>query len=158
MAAASVRAATARATAACSPCACPAAPHTPRRPQRATPSRRILVADDNRDAAESLAALLALEGHEVTLAYDGAAALLAYERTRPDICLLDIGMPHRTGNEVATAIRARADGHAVTLVAITGWGQDADRSQAIAAGFDRHLTKPVDPAALLRLIAELASP
>jgi signal transduction histidine kinase len=125
---------------------------------RATGWRRILVADDNGDAAESLAALLALEGHEVTLAYDGADALLAYERTRPDICLLDIGMPHRTGNEVATAIRARADGHAVTLVAITGWGQDADRSQAIAAGFDRHLTKPVDPAALLRLIGELASP
>jgi len=122
---------------------------------RATPSRRILVADDNRDAAESLAALLELEGHEVTLAYDGADALLAYERTRPEICLLDIGMPHRTGNEVASEIRARADGRVATLVAITGWGQDADRSQAIAAGFDRHLTKPVDPAALLRLIGEI---
>jgi len=121
---------------------------------RATPARRILVADDNRDAAESLGALLELEGHEVTLAYDGADALLAYERVRPQICLLDIGMPHRTGNEVAAEIRSREDGRAPTLVAITGWGQDTDRNQALAAGFDHHLTKPVDPAQLLRLIGE----
>ncbi len=121
---------------------------------RATSARRILVADDNRDAAESLAALLMLEGHDVTLAYDGADALLAYERVRPQICLLDIGMPYRNGNEVAAEIRARADGYTPTLVAITGWGQDADRSQALAAGFDHHLTKPVDPAQLLRLIGE----
>jgi signal transduction histidine kinase/CheY-like chemotaxis protein len=121
---------------------------------RAASARRILVADDNRDAAESLAALLQLEGHEVTLAYDGADALLAYERVRPQICLLDIGMPHRTGNEVAAEIRSRDDGHVPTLVAITGWGQDADRSQALAAGFDHHLTKPVDPVQLLRLIGE----
>ena len=102
--------------------------------------------------AESLAALLELEGHEVTLAYDGEDALLAYERVRPQICLLDIGMPHRSGNEVAAEIRARGEHQAPTLVAITGWGQDADRSQALAAGFDHHLTKPVDPAQLLRLI------
>jgi len=121
---------------------------------RAAPARRILVADDNRDAAESLAALLQLEGHEVTLAYDGADALAAYERVRPQVCLLDIGMPLRTGNEVAAEIRARADGGVATLVAITGWGQDADRTQALAAGFDHHLTKPVDPAQLLRLIGE----
>jgi signal transduction histidine kinase/CheY-like chemotaxis protein len=121
---------------------------------RATSARRILVADDNRDAAESLAALLELEGHQVTLAYDGADALLAYDRVRPQICLLDIGMPHRTGNEVAAAIRSREHGGLPTLVAITGWGQDADRSQALAAGFDHHLTKPVDPAHLLRLIGE----
>jgi len=121
---------------------------------RAASARRILVADDNRDAAESLAALLELEGHEVTLAYDGAEALLAYERVRPQICLLDIGMPHRTGNEVAAEIRLQKNGHAPTLVAITGWGQDADRNQALAAGFDHHLTKPVDPIQLLRLIGE----
>ncbi len=124
---------------------------------RAGAARRILVADDNRDAAESLAALLELEGHEVTLAYDGAAALLAYDRVRPQVCLLDIGMPYRTGNEVAAAIRARTDGRQPTLVAITGWGQEADRSQALAAGFDHHLTKPVDPAQLLRLIGEARS-
>jgi len=121
---------------------------------RATPARRILVAADNRDAAESLAALLELEGHQVTLAFDGAAALIAYERERPEVCLLDIGMPHRSGNEVATQIRAGRDGGAPTLVAITGWGQESDRSQALAAGFDHHLTKPVDPAQLLRLLAE----
>ena len=119
---------------------------------RAASARRILVADDNRDAAESLAALLELEGHEVTLAYDGADALLAYDRVRPQICLLDIGMPHRSGNEVAAEIRSRHEHQAPTLVAITGWGQDTDRSQALAAGFDHHLTKPVDPAQLLRLI------
>jgi signal transduction histidine kinase len=119
---------------------------------RAAAARRILVADDNRDAAESLAALLQLEGHEVTLAYDGADALLAYDRVHPQICLLDIGMPLRTGNEVAAEIRSRADGRGPTLVAITGWGQDADRHQALASGFDHHLTKPVDPAQLLRLI------
>ena len=124
---------------------------------RATPARRILVADDNRDAAESLAALLELEGHEVTLAYDGADALLAYDRVHPQVCLLDIGMPHRNGNEVAAEIRARVDGRLPTLVAITGWGQDADRSQALAAGFDHHLTKPVDPAQLLRLIGATRS-
>jgi len=122
---------------------------------RTASGRRILVADDNRDAADSLAALLELEGHEVTLAYDGADALAAWERVRPQICLLDIGMPQRTGNEVASAIRARADGHATALVAITGWGQEADRAQALAAGFDHHLTKPIDPAQLLRLIGEL---
>ena len=121
---------------------------------RAMAARRILVADDNRDAAESLATLLELEGHEVTLAYDGADALLAYDRVRPQICLLDIGMPHRTGNEVAAEIRSRADGLEPTLVAITGWGQDADRRQALAAGFDHHMTKPIDPAQLLKLIGE----
>jgi signal transduction histidine kinase/ActR/RegA family two-component response regulator len=124
------------------------------REPRAASARRILVADDNRDAAESLAALLELEGHQVTLAYDGADALAAYDRVRPQVCLLDIGMPYRTGNEVATEIRAREDGGLPTLVAITGWGQDADRSQALAAGFDHHMTKPVDPAQLLRLIGQ----
>ena len=124
------------------------------REPRASPARRILVADDNRDAAESLAALLELEGHDVTLAFDGTDALAAYDRVRPQICLLDIGMPFRTGNEVAAEIRSREDGGLPTLVAITGWGQDADRSQALAAGFDHHLTKPVDPVQLLRLIAE----
>jgi len=124
------------------------------REPRAASARRILVADDNRDAAESLAALLELEGHQVTLAYDGADALAAYDRVRPQVCLLDIGMPYRSGNEVAAEIRAREDGGLPTLVAITGWGQDADRSEALAAGFDHHLTKPVDPAQLLRLIGQ----
>jgi CheY-like chemotaxis protein/anti-sigma regulatory factor (Ser/Thr protein kinase) len=119
---------------------------------RAASARRVLVADDNRDAAESLAALLALEGHEVTLAFDGEQALQAWRRLRPQVCLLDIGMPLRTGNDVAREIRAEAGDAPPTLVAITGWGQDHDRSAALAAGFDHHLTKPVDPVALLRLV------
>jgi signal transduction histidine kinase/CheY-like chemotaxis protein len=118
---------------------------------------RVLVADDNRDAAESLGALLELEGHQVTLAFDGADALAAWERVQPDVCLLDIGMPHRTGNEVAAEIRSRLNGRLPTLVAITGWGQDADRNQALAAGFDHHMTKPVDPTQLLQLIAQVRS-
>jgi signal transduction histidine kinase/ActR/RegA family two-component response regulator len=133
------------------PAAAPPADGAAAAPHRAA-ARRILVADDNRDAAESLAALLALEGHDVTLAFDGAEALAAYARVRPQVCLLDIGMPHRSGNEVAAEIRAGADGARPLLVAITGWGQDADRRQALEAGFDHHLTKPVDPAQLLRLI------
>jgi signal transduction histidine kinase/CheY-like chemotaxis protein len=133
------------------------APASPRQSQpdeeQAAGSRRVLVADDNRDAAESLAALLELQGHQVTLAFDGADALMAWERDQPDVCLLDIGMPYRTGNEVAAEIRSRRNGSLPTLVAITGWGQDTDRSQALAAGFDHHMTKPVDPAQLLQLIA-----
>jgi signal transduction histidine kinase/CheY-like chemotaxis protein len=119
---------------------------------RAPASRRVLIADDNRDAAESLAALLELEGHVVALAFDGDAALQLFERFRPGICLLDIGMPVRNGNEVARAIRAHPDGGAVRLVAITGWGQENDRRQALVAGFDHHLTKPVEPAHLLQLV------
>ncbi len=124
---------------------------------RAAPRRRVLIADDNRDAAESLAALLELEGHEVALAFDGEEALRTWQRLRPDVCLLDIGMPNRTGNEVASEIRAREGGAQATLVAITGWGQDADRRQALAAGFDHHLTKPVDPALLLLLLTRVAA-
>jgi CheY-like chemotaxis protein len=112
----------------------------------------VLIADDNRDAAESLAALLELEGHVVALAFDGDEALRLFERFHPGVCLLDIGMPRRNGNEVARAIRARPDGGAATLVAITGWGQDTDRHQALVAGFDHHLTKPVDPTQLLRIV------
>jgi signal transduction histidine kinase/ActR/RegA family two-component response regulator len=121
--------------------------------ERATvPQRRVLVADDNRDAADSLAALLRLAGHEVSLAYDGEAALTEYLRWGPDVALLDIGMPRRSGYEVAAEIRARG-GSAVTLIAVTGWGQTKDRSTAIAAGFDHHLTKPVDPDRLQELLA-----
>jgi CheY-like chemotaxis protein len=118
----------------------------------------VLIADDNRDAAESLAALLELEGHVVALAFDGDEALRLFERFRPAVCLLDIGMPRRNGNDVARAIRGRPDGGAATLVAITGWGQETDRHQALVAGFDHHLTKPVDPTQLLRIIeAETAT-
>jgi signal transduction histidine kinase/ActR/RegA family two-component response regulator len=121
-------------------------------PELAPNGRRVLIADDNRDAAESLAALLELEGHRVALAFDGDEALRLFERFRPSVCLLDIGMPRRNGNDVARAIRARPDGGTPTLVAITGWGQETDRHQALVAGFDHHLTKPMDPTQLLRII------
>lgn len=116
--------------------------------------RRILVADDNRDIAETLVAILKMEGHEVTYAYDGEAALALYEQMKPEVLLLDIGMPRMRGDEVARAVRALPGGERVLLVAMTGWGQPQDRANAIEAGFDVHLTKPVDVEVLLDLIAE----
>lgn len=114
--------------------------------------KRILLADDNRDAAESLAMLLQLEGHEVDVAHDGESALRSYAEHRPDVALLDIGMPGKNGYEVAQQIRAsRKD---VLLIAVTGWAQDSDKAQSRAAGFDHHLTKPVEPATLIGLLGE----
>ena len=117
-------------------------------------SRRVLVADDNRDAAESLAEVLRMEGHDVSLAFDGEAALQQYKEQAPEVVLLDIGMPRMTGNEVASAIRASPGGDSTLLVAITGWGQERDRAAAKKAGFDFHFTKPVDPDHVLRLIED----
>jgi PAS domain S-box-containing protein len=113
--------------------------------------RKVLIADDNRDAADSLAALLQLDGHETRLSFDGEDALSTYERFEPDVCLLDIGMPGRNGYEVARRIRQMPGGKRPVLIAITGWGQEADRHLALEAGFDHHLTKPVDPRRLARL-------
>jgi CheY-like chemotaxis protein/two-component sensor histidine kinase len=115
------------------------------------PGKRILLADDNRDAAESLAILLRLEGHDVVLAHDGETALRKYSELRPDVALLDIGMPRGNGYEVARQIRAQ-HGNDVLLIAVTGWAQDSDKAQSKAAGFDHHLTKPVEPETLLRLL------
>ena len=116
------------------------------------PIKRILLADDNRDAAESLAIILRLEGHEVELAHDGNSALRSYEKRRPDVALLDIGMPMTNGYEVARRIRATPDGNEVLLIAITGWAQDTDRAESKAAGFDHHLTKPIEPDTLIDLL------
>jgi signal transduction histidine kinase len=117
--------------------------------------KRILLADDNRDAAESLAILLRLEGHDVELAHDGHAALNCFALRRPDVALLDIGMPNANGYEVARRIRASPEGASVLLVAITGWAQDADKLASRAAGFDHHLTKPIEPDALIGLLDRL---
>jgi CheY-like chemotaxis protein len=122
-----------------------------REPRRAV-ARRVLVADDNRDGAETLALMLRLEGHDVAVAHDGPAALLMFERHRPEVALLDVGMPELDGYEVARRIRARADGAHVLLIAVTGWGQEKDRRQSAEAGFDYHLTKPAEPDVLIRLI------
>jgi PAS domain S-box-containing protein len=115
-------------------------------------NKRILLADDNRDAAESLAILLRLEGHEVELAHDGHAALRSFEARCPDVALLDIGMPNANGYEVARRIRSAPQGASVLLIAITGWAQDADKVESRAAGFDHHLTKPIEPEALIGLL------
>jgi signal transduction histidine kinase/CheY-like chemotaxis protein len=106
--------------------------------------RDLIVADDNADAADSLANLLELEGHEVRVAHDGRGALQLASERMPGIMLLDIGMPDMNGYEVARAIRARQPGGNVVLVALTGWGQPGDKRRAHEAGFDHHLTKPVD--------------
>ena len=116
---------------------------------------RVLVADDNRDAADSLQRVLALFGHEVRVAYDGASALRIGAQFRPRVAVLDIAMPGNDGYEVARAIR-RQQGEGVTLVALTGWGQETDRKRAMQAGFDHHLVKPVDPNTLNQLLADVS--
>jgi DNA-binding response OmpR family regulator len=113
-------------------------------------SRRILIVDDNRDAAETLGILLRLSGHEVHLAYTGAGALEVASRIRPEIGVLDIGIPDLSGYELAQRIRREAWGQRMTLIALTGWSQEDDKRRALAAGFDHHCTKPVDPADLER--------
>jgi PAS domain S-box-containing protein len=112
--------------------------------------KRVLVADDNEDAAESLAMLLTMHGHEVFVASDGVAALDAVTSFEPDVVILDIGMPRMNGYDVARELRARSVGHDVRLVALTGWGQADDRQRAFDAGFDAHLTKPPDTESLLK--------
>jgi CheY-like chemotaxis protein len=122
-------------------------------PRLQTPHRRILVVDDNRDAAETLALMLRLDGGTVETAHDGPQAVQAAERFRPDMVLLDIGIPGMNGYEVARRIRAQPWGIDMVLVAQTGWGQEEDRRRTREAGFDEHLTKPVDHARLMQLIA-----
>ncbi|HEY0825644.1 MAG TPA: ATP-binding protein, partial [Ramlibacter sp.] len=108
--------------------------------------KKVLVVDDNPDAAETLSQLLQLLGHEPRTAGDGAAALECFDEFQPDVVLLDIGLPGMDGYEVARRLRTR--GGAVRLVALTGWGQADDKRRAAEAGFDTHWTKPVDPAKL----------
>ena len=125
---------------------------------RRGPMRRILIADDNQDAAETLALLMRLARHEVHVACDGPAALELAERIRPDVALLDIGMPGLTGYEVAERIRSEPWGREVLLIAVSGWGQQSDKDRAQMAGFDLHLTKPVDPSEFEQLMAPRESP
>ena len=120
--------------------------------QASSTRRRILVADDNKDAAESLAMLLEMAGHEVRVAHLGRAALSLAQVFRPDTALLDIGMPDISGYEVARALRAEPWAANILLVALTGWGQESDRRRALEAGFDHHLIKPIDPDKLAGLI------
>jgi CheY-like chemotaxis protein/nitrogen-specific signal transduction histidine kinase len=120
------------------------------------PKYRILVADDNRDSADSLSTLLELRDYEVQTAYDGFEALQLASSFRPRVALLDIGMPRINGYDSARQIRQQAWGKDMILVAITGWGQDEDKQNAMEAGFDHHLTKPIDPSDLEKLLKSFA--
>jgi PAS domain S-box-containing protein len=118
-------------------------------------ARRILVVDDNVDAAESLRILLELGGHAVEAVHSGAAALEAVERLMPDVVLLDLGLPDIAGIEVGRRIRLLPNGEAVHLIAVTGWGLEEDRARTKETGFDDHRTKPVDAAELMSMLAGL---
>jgi PAS domain S-box-containing protein len=118
------------------------------------PARRILLADDNVDSAESLAMLLRLHGHEVEVVHDGVEAWRRLQELRPQFALLDIGMPKINGYEVARRTRAEPWGTSISLIALTGWGQEQDRREAMEAGFDEHLVKPVDTEVLLKRLSE----
>ncbi len=130
----------------------PAARPAPKKPQSAPSSRRILVVDDNVDAAESLRMLLEGLGHEVEVVNDGREAVGAAQRLRPDVILLDIGLPGMDGFHIARALRTLPETSAARLIALSGYGQERDREKSRAAGFDLHLVKPVDPSKLTAAI------
>jgi PAS domain S-box-containing protein len=123
-----------------------------------SPSRRILIVDDNSDSAVSLAHLLDIMGNETFVAHDGERAIDAIEKHRPAVALVDIGLPKLDGYEVCRQVRTRPWGKDMTLIALTGWGQEEDRRKSREAGFDGHLVKPVDYAELVRLLDSLMSP
>lgn len=125
----------------------------PEGPAAASASRRVLVVDDNVDAADSLGLLLAGSGHEIRVVHSGQAAIAAAQAFRPDLVFLDIGLPDLTGYEVAAAMR-KADGNGMRIVALTGWGNEEARERSAASGFDLHLTKPVQIDMLHRLLSE----
>ncbi|MFC4931239.1 PAS domain S-box protein [Massilia sp. GCM10023247] len=139
------------------PGASPALPAAPAQTEAPAPGRclRILVADDNQDAADLLAQLLQSQGHAVRTVHDGSAALAAAQAEVPDLALLDIGMPGLTGYEVASALRKLPALRHTVLAAVTGWGAQHDRARAREAGFDHHMTKPVDFQNLDRLLARI---
>jgi CheY-like chemotaxis protein len=122
-------------------------------PPEAPSPRRVLVVDDNHDSADSLAALLRMMGNEVSTAYDGGQAVEIAAALRPEVVLLDIGMPVLDGFEACRRIREQPWGRAIHLIALTGWGQHEDRRRSQEAGFDAHLVKPVDAEDLIRAVA-----
>jgi signal transduction histidine kinase len=139
-------------------CAAPSAGVTATPAPAAFVPSKLLVVDDNRDAADTVALLLSLSGFEAQVAYTPSAALDLLDRFRPDLALLDIGLPEMDGYELAKRLRRGDRPFAGKLVALTGYGQQADVEKALAAGFDAHLTKPVEPDALVALIARLLAP
>lgn len=118
---------------------------------------KVLVVDDNPDAATSLGMLVELLGYEARAAYDGPEALAVAAAFRPDVVLLDLGMPHMDGYETCRRLRAQAQDARMCIVAVTGWGQEDDRERTRRAGFDRHLVKPVAPEVVEKMLASLAA-
>ena len=119
------------------------------------PAWHILIVDDNRDGADSLSELLNLMGHNTRTAYDGQQGVELAAEYRPEVILFDIGMPKLNGYEACRLIRQQLWGKEIVLIAVTGWGQSKDRKRTHEAGFDHHLVKPVDPNALVTILAEL---
>ncbi|MEO5695374.1 MAG: response regulator [Usitatibacter sp.] len=115
---------------------------------------RILLVDDNEDAAETMAMLLDAQGHDVKFAFDGATALRLAAEHKPQVVLLDITLPDMDGYEVARRLRATPDGRMAVIMAVTGYGSNDDVRRSVEAGIDRHLTKPIDPMTLDKLIRE----
>ena len=122
---------------------------------QATPARRILIVDDNRDSADSLAMLMQITNNEAYIAHDGVEAVEAIEKHRPEVVLLDIGLPKLDGHEVCRHVRTQPWGKDIVIIALTGWGQEADRRKSQEAGFDGHLVKPIDYDELMELLASL---
>jgi CheY-like chemotaxis protein/anti-sigma regulatory factor (Ser/Thr protein kinase) len=133
--------------------AAPAAARAAAREVPSGPARRVLVVDDQPDSTDSLALLLRLRGHEVSTAADGPGAVDEFLRSKPEVVFLDLGLPGMSGYDVARRLRAMPEGRDVRLVAVTGYGTEADRERTRAAGFDLHLAKPVDPHAVEALLA-----
>ena len=133
----------------------PQAPAERDEPPAPKSSLRILIVDDNRDGADSLAMLLQIMGNDTRTAHDGQEAVDVAEEFRPDVMLLDIGLPKLNGYEACRRIREQPWGRSVVLIALTGWGQEDDRRRSQEAGFDHHMVKPVDPQDLMKLLAEL---
>jgi CheY-like chemotaxis protein len=131
----------------------PAAPDRAPATAPALPGLRILIVDDNEDGAQSLAALLELQGHETSVAYRGTEVVPLAERFRPAVVLLDIGLPTINGYDVCRALRRQPWGAALVLIAVTGWGQEEDRRRSRAAGFDHHLVKPIEHGLLHEVLA-----
>jgi CheY-like chemotaxis protein len=118
---------------------------------------KILVVDDNHDSALSLAMMLSIMGHETRTAHDGESAVISAETFRPEVVLLDIGLPKLNGYEVAQRIREQSWGTSMYLIAVTGWGQDEDRQRSSEVGLNLHMVKPVEPSALEKVLASLAA-
>ena len=119
-------------------------------------ARRVLLIDDNVDASESLAQLLALSGHDTRTAFDGDGGLRLAREFHPEVVFCDLGLPGMSGFDVARALRALPDGREMVLAALTGYGQPGDRERTAQAGFDAHLVKPVDPSVIESFLDDYA--